>query len=162
VSPPTAAPLPRRGAWARAGLVLVVVVALDQVVKALVTGALQRGEQRDLLGPVKLVNTRNSGVAFGQLQDGGVIVSLVIALALGALLAYFARNATRSLVWLPTGMLLGGALGNIVDRVREGAVVDFLKLPHWPAFNVADSSITVGVVILLVVVERGERARDRA
>ena len=59
-------------------------------------------------------------------------------------------------------MLLGGALGNIVDRVREGAVIDYLKLPHWPAFNVADAAITVGVVILLVVVERGERARDRA
>jgi signal peptidase II len=161
VSPRTAAPSPR-GAWARAGLVLVAVLALDQIVKALVTGALERGEQRDLLGPIKLVNTRNSGVAFGQLQDGGIVVSLVIALALGALLVYFTRNATRPLVWLPTGMLLGGALGNIVDRVREGAVIDFLKFPHWPAFNVADSAITVGVVILLVVVERGERARDRA
>jgi signal peptidase II len=161
VSESTAAPS-LRGAWSRAGLVLVVVLASDQIVKALVTGALARGEQRDLLGPLKLVNTRNTGVAFGQLQDGGIIVSLVIALALGALLVYFTRNAQRPLVWLPTGMLLGGALGNIVDRVREGAVIDFFKVPHWPAFNVADSAITVGVVILLVVVERGERARDRA
>lgn len=161
MSGPTAAPS-RRGAWSRAGAVLVAVLAADQIVKALVTDALLRGEQRDLLGPVKLVNTRNTGVAFGQLQDGGIIVSLVIALALGALLVFFARNAGRPLVWLPTGMLLGGALGNIVDRVREGAVIDFVKLPHWPAFNVADASITLGVVILLVVVERGERARDRA
>jgi signal peptidase II len=161
VSGPTAAPS-RRGAWSRVAVVLVAVLATDQIVKALVTGALARGEQRDLLGPAKLVNTRNTGVAFGQLQDGGIIVSLVIALALGALLVYFTRHARRPLVWLPTGMLLGGALGNIVDRVREGAVIDFLKLPHWPAFNVADSAITVGVVILLVVVERGERARDRA
>ena len=156
----TAAPQLR--AWSRAALVLVAVLATDQFVKALVTGALVRGEQRDLLGPVKLVNTRHTGVAFGQLQDGGIIVSLVIALALGALLVYFARHASTPLIWLPTGMLLGGALGNIVDRVREGAVIDYLKLPHWPAFNVADSAITVGVVILLVVVERGERARDRA
>jgi signal peptidase II len=161
VSGSTAAPS-LRGAWSRAGLVLVAVLATDQIIKALVTDGLLRGEQRDLLGPVKLVNTRNTGVAFGQLQDGGIIVSLVIALALGALLVYFTRNAQRPLVWLPTGMLLGGALGNIVDRVREGAVIDFLKLPHWPAFNVADAAITVGVVILLVVVERGERARDRA
>jgi signal peptidase II len=160
VSGPTAAASLRAGS--RAGVVLVAVLAADQFVKALVTGALQRGEQRDLLGPLKLVNTRNTGVAFGQLQDGGIIVSLVIALALGALLVYFARNAQRPLIWLPTGMLLGGALGNIVDRVREGAVIDYLKLPHWPAFNVADSAITVGVVILLVVVERGERAKDRA
>jgi signal peptidase II len=151
-----------RSAWARAGLVLVVVLAADQIVKALVTSALERGEERDLVAGIKLINTRNSGVAFGQLQDGGAIVAVVIAVAIGALLVYFARHAQQPLVWLPTGMLLGGALGNIVDRVREGAVVDFLKLPHWPAFNVADAAITVGVVILLVVMERGDRARAAA
>ncbi len=158
MSSATAAPS-RRGAWARAGVVLVAVLVADQVVKQLVTGSLQRGEVRDLVWFVDLVNTRNSGVAFGQLQNGGVIVSVVIALALTALLVFFARNAQRPLVWLPTGMLLGGALGNIVDRLREGAVIDYLKLPHWPAFNVADASITVGVVILLVVIERDDRAR---
>jgi signal peptidase II len=148
-----------RGAWARAGLVLAGVLAADQLVKALVVGALERGEQRDLVAGIKLVNTRNSGVAFGQLQDAGALVAVVIAIAVGALLVYFGRHAHIPLVWLPTGMLLGGALGNIVDRIREGAVVDFLKLPYWPAFNVADASITVGVVILLVVIERDDRAR---
>jgi signal peptidase II len=142
--------------------VLAAVLAADQIVKALVTSALERGEERDLIAGIRLVNTRNSGVAFGQLQDGGAIVAVVIAVAIGALLVYFARHAQQPLVWLPTGMLLGGALGNIVDRVREGAVVDFLKLPHWPAFNVADAAITVGVVILLVVMERGDRARASA
>jgi signal peptidase II len=161
VSARTGAPSPR-GAWARAGVVLVVVLAADQIVKALVTSALARGEERDLVAGIKLINTRNSGVAFGQLQGGGAIVAIVIAVAIGALLVYFARHAQQPLVWLPTGMLLGGALGNIVDRVREGAVVDFLKLPHWPAFNVADSAITIGVVILLVVMERGDRARASA
>ena len=160
MSPATAAPS-RRGAWARAGVVLIAVLASDQVVKQLVTGSLERGEVRDLVWFVDLVNTRNSGVAFGQLQNGGVIVSIVIALALTALLVFFARNAQRPLVWLPTGMLLGGALGNIVDRVREGAVIDFLKVPHWPAFNVADAAITLGVVMLLVVIERGDRAARR-
>ena len=147
-----------RGAWARAGLVLAAVLAADQGVKAFVTSSLARGEERDLVAFVKLVNTRNTGVAFGQLQNGGAIVTVVIAIAIGALLLYFARHAAQRLMWLPTGMLLGGALGNIVDRIREGAVVDFLKLPHWPAFNLADASITVGVVILLVVIERGDRA----
>jgi signal peptidase II len=160
VSAATAAPS-RRGAWARAGVVLVAVLVADQVVKKLITGSLERGEVRDLVWFVDLVNTRNSGVAFGQLQNGGVIVSVVIALALTALLVFFARNAQRPLVWLPIGMLLGGALGNIVDRVREGAVIDFLKVPHWPAFNVADAAITLGVVILLVVIERGDRAARR-
>ncbi len=141
---------------------LAVVLAADQLVKALIVGALERGEERDLVLAIKLVNTRNSGVAFGQLQDGGVIVAVVIAIAVCALLVYFARHAQVPLIWLPTGMLLGGALGNIVDRIREGAVIDFLKLPYWPAFNVADASITIGVVVLLVVIERGERARARA
>ena len=140
-------------------VVLAAVLAADQVAKALVVGALERGEERDLVLAIKLVNTRNTGVAFGQLQDGGVIVAVVIAIAVCALLAYFARHANVPLIWLPTGMLLGGALGNIVDRIGEGAVIDFVKLPYWPAFNVADASITIGVVILLVVIERGERAR---
>jgi signal peptidase II len=161
VSPRTSAGSPR-GAWARTGLVLVLVLALDQIVKALVISALELGEERDLVAGIRLVNTRNSGVAFGQLQDGGAIVAVVIAVAIGALLVYFARHAQQPLVWLPTGMLLGGALGNIVDRLREGAVIDFLKLPYWPAFNVADASITIGVVILLVVMERGDRARASA
>ena len=162
MSAPTAGGPSLRGAALRAAGVLALVLAADQVVKQLVTGSLERGEVRDLVWFVDLVNTRNSGVAFGQLQNGGVIVSIVIVLALAALLVFFARNAQRPLIWLPTGMLLGGAVGNIVDRVREGAVIDYLKLPHWPAFNVADASITVGVVILLVVIERGDRAADRA
>jgi signal peptidase II len=137
--------------------VFALVLAADQLAKALVVSALTRGEQRELIAGIKLVNVRNSGVAFGQLQDGGAIVAVVIALAVLALLAYFVRNGARPLIWLPTGMLLGGALGNIVDRVREGAVVDFIKLPHWPAFNVADSAITVGVVVLLFVMERTAR-----
>ena len=161
MNPATAAPA-ARGAWMRAAAVLVVVLAADQILKALVTGSLERGESRDLLWFVDLVNTRNTGVAFGQLQNGGVIVSVVIAIALTALLVFFARNARRPLVWLPTGMLLGGALGNITDRIREGAVIDFVKLPHWPAFNLADAAITTGVVILFVVIERANRAADRS
>jgi signal peptidase II len=148
---------PAPATWARVVAVFALVLAADQVAKALVASALTRGEQRELIAGIKLVNVRNSGVAFGQLQDGGAIVAVVIALAVLALLAYFVRNGARPLIWLPTGMLLGGALGNIVDRVREGAVVDFIKLPHWPAFNVADSAITVGVVVLLFVMERTAR-----
>ena len=60
----------------------------------------------------------------------------------------------RRLIWLPTGLLLGGAAGNLIDRVRLGAVTDFVKLPHWPAFNVADICITVGVIVLIYVLER--------
>jgi signal peptidase II len=148
-----------RATWLRTGLVLVCVVATDQLVKALVTGSLERGEQREIVGGIKLVNTRNTGVAFGQLQGGGIIVAVLIGVAVIALLAYVARNAQRRWLWLPAGLLLGGAVGNVIDRVREGAVVDFLKLPHWPAFNVADAAITVGVLVLVLVMERGDGAR---
>ena len=119
----------------------------------------QRGEERDIVAGIKLVNVRNSGVAFGQLQNAGVIVAIVIAIALTALVVYFARNRARPWIWLPTGMLLGGALGNVVDRLTEGAVIDFLKLPYWPAFNVADSAITIGVVVFVLLMERGDADR---
>jgi signal peptidase II len=161
VSARTGPPSPP-AAWARAGLVFACVVIADQAVKALVTSSLQRGEVRGIVAGVKLVNVRNSGVAFGQLQDGGTIVAAVIAAAVLALLAYFARNGSRPWIWLPTGLVLGGAVGNVVDRLREGAVVDFVKLPHWPAFNVADSAITIGVIVLLLVMERGDGSRRPA
>ncbi|MEA2227469.1 MAG: signal peptidase, partial [Solirubrobacteraceae bacterium] len=94
---------------------------------------------------------------------GGAIVTAVVALALLALLGYFATHVARPLFWLPTGMLFGGALGNVIDRVREGAVTDFIQLPlGFPAFNVADMSITFGVLLLLYVLERdGASGHDR-
>ncbi|MBI5105031.1 MAG: signal peptidase II [Solirubrobacterales bacterium] len=147
----------RGRAWARALLVVGGVVALDQVTKALVRGGIARGEEDPVLPAVKLVHVRNEGVAFGAFSGGGIIVVVLVAAALAALLAYFATHADRPLIWLPTGLLLGGALGNIIDRVRDGAVTDFIKLPHWPAFNVADIAITVGVLALLYVLERSDR-----
>jgi len=148
-------------AWTRAVLVAAAVVALDQAVKALVRGSMQVGERRDLAAFLDLVHVRNRGVAFSALEGRTTLVVVVIAVAMGALLWYFARNAARPLMWAPTGLLLGGAVGNLVDRVRLGAVTDFLKLPNWPAFNVADIAITVGVVGLLAVVELGDRAERR-
>jgi signal peptidase II len=148
-------------AWARAALVAAGVLALDQGTKALVRGGLALGEEDAVLPAVKLVHTRNSGVAFGTFAGGGTLVSALVLVALLALVLYFATHATKPLIWLPTGMLLGGAVGNIIDRVRDGAVTDFVKLPAWPAFNVADASITLGVLLLFVVVERSERAAAR-
>jgi signal peptidase II len=148
--------------WGRVAGVLAVVVVADQILKQVVTTQIGRGQRESVVAGIQIVNVRNTGVAFGQLQDGGAIVAVVIALAVGTLLAYFARHAQRRLMWLPTGMLLGGALGNVVDRVREGAVVDFIKLPYWPAFNLADSAITLGVIALLLVIENSDGARGSA
>ena len=142
------------GAWGRVALVAAGVVALDQATKALVRASVDIGDSDGVFPGVEIVHVRNEGVAFNQLGGGGTVVAVVVAVALLALLAYFATHLHKPLAWLPTGMLLGGALGNILDRVRDGAVTDFIKLPAWPAFNVADTSITFGVLVLLYVLER--------
>jgi signal peptidase II len=146
-------------AWARVLVVGIVVVAVDQLSKSAVEGSIVPGEARGVLPGIQLVNTRNRGVAFGFLPGSHVGVTILIVVALVALLIYFARHATMHLIWLPTGMLLGGALGNIVDRVRHGSVTDFIKLPlGWPPFNLADTSITIGILILFLLIDRSRRA----
>lgn len=138
---------------------MVGVVAADQLSKRAVERSIVPGEERKLLPGVQLVNTRNHGVAFGFLPGNHIGVTILIGVALLLLLAYFSRHASVPLIWLPTGMLLGGALGNIVDRVRDGAVTDFIKLPlGWPPFNLADASITLGVVVLFLVIDHARRA----
>jgi signal peptidase II len=144
----------RAAVWARVGLVLALVVLLDQVTKALVRNGMEVGKEDAILPAVTLVHVRNTGVAFGAFSGGGIIVVVLVALALSALLFYFVTHIDKPLIWLPTGMLLGGSIGNIIDRVRDGAVTDFVKLPAWPAFNVADISITFGVLVLLWVIEQ--------
>jgi signal peptidase II len=142
------------GAWLLAALVMVGVIAIDQLSKHLVRGSIPGGDERRFLPGVQLVDTRNHGVAFGFLTGNQVVVTILISLALLVLLAYFARHTSLMLIWLPTGMLLGGALGNIVDRLRSGSVTDFIKLPlGWPPFNLADASITAGIVLLYLVLE---------
>ena len=137
-------------AAATAGLV----VALDQATKQLAATDIAPNEQVAVIPGLDLTNTRNTGVAFGALEGGGAVVAVLIAVSLALLLAYFVANRNRPWLWLPVGMLLGGALGNLADRSREGAVIDFIDPVAWPAFNVADSCIVVGVLVLLWVVER--------
>jgi signal peptidase II len=135
------------------------VVAVDQLTKALVRGGLELGERRNVVGGVELVNVRNPGVAFGFLSGGGAVLVVGTALALLALVFFFATHTGRPLVWLPTGLLLGGAVGNLIDRAREGSVTDFVKFPHFPAFNCADMAITLGVLVLIYVLEGPPRRR---
>jgi signal peptidase II len=145
---------PALAAWLRAGLVVLGVVALDQLTKRQVEHSIVPGEERRLLPAVQLVDARNHGVAFGFLPGHHMAVTIVIGVAVLGLLAYFLRHSTKPLIWLPTGMLIGGALGNIIDRLRDGSVTDFIKLPlGWPPFNLADASITFGVLLLVLVVE---------
>jgi signal peptidase II len=148
------------GAWTLALVVLAVVLALDQLAKHAVRSSIVPGEERRFLPAVQLVNTRNHGVAFGFLPGSQTVVTILIALALLILLAYFARHATRPMMWLPTGLLIGGALGNILDRLRDGSVTDFIKLPlGWPPFNLADASITIGILALFILIDGSRRTR---
>jgi signal peptidase II len=141
-------------AWARAGVVALLVLVVDQLSKHLVRQSIVPGEEQRFLPGVELVNTRNHGVAFGFLPGHQILVTIVIGVAVVALLFYFQRNAERPLIWLPTGLLIGGAVGNIVDRLRAGSVTDFVKLPlGWPPFNLADASIVIGVALLVLIVE---------
>ena len=153
--------LTRRGAILRAVIVLAVVIGLDQLTKHTIAAGIAPGEQQKFLPAINFVHVRNSGVAFGLFSGGGLLVLAVTLIALGLLLTYFLLRPQRPWLWLPTGMLIGGALGNLIDRVANGSVIDFIKLPDWPAFNVADMSITFGVLALLWVLE-GPRRDERS
>jgi signal peptidase II len=139
--------------WFRALATVAGVVAVDQATKAIAVASLDRGEKVNVFLGIDLTHVRNKGVAFGALSGGGTLVVVLIAVAIVLLLVYFAANTNRPLLWLPVGLVMGGALGNLVDRAREGAVIDFVDPVFWPAFNLADASIVIGVLALLYVIE---------
>lgn len=152
----------RRGAWLRAALAAAVFLALDQLTKQIVVHSLARNESVNVFFGINITNVRNKGVAFGVLGKGGLPVTLLTVLAVSFLIGYFAMRATTPWLWLPVGVIAGGAFGNLLDRVREGAVVDFIDPMLWPAFNVADTGIVLGILGLLYVVEGPPRKRARA
>ena len=155
-------PASRRVAFARAFAVVVAVLVLDRITKHLVVSGIAVGDVHKFLPGVNLVDVRNSGVAFGFFAGGGVLVLILTLTALAALVAYFVVRPQRPLLWLPTGLLVGGAIGNLIDRISNGSVTDFIKLPFWPAFNVSDMAITFGVLVLLYVLEGPHRRRESA
>jgi signal peptidase II len=137
---------------------------VDQATKAIAVASLERGESVNVFFGIDLTHVRNTGVAFGALAGGGGIVLVLVACALGILVVYFARHVRTPGMWVPVGLIVGGALGNLADRAREGTVIDFIDPIAWPAFNVADIAVVVGVLGLFYVAEgprRGNR-RERA
>ena len=138
----------RERGWRLALATAGIVVAIDQVLKALVEENLVLGQDEQLIGPVELTLVHNEGVAFGLADGGGVPVLLLGLIALGVMLAVFAYAADRPGMWFAMGLLAGGAAGNLADRVRIDSVIDYIDFPAWPAFNFADIAITVGVALL--------------
>jgi signal peptidase II len=141
-------------AWRLAAVTAAAVVALDQITKQIAAASIAPGDSENVFFGLDITNIRNTGVAFGALKGAGLAVLALTLLALTALLVYFALNArTRPMLWLPVGMVVGGALGNLADRARIGAVIDFIDPKFWPAFNLADAAIVLGILGLLYVIE---------
>jgi len=148
-------------AIARALTIVVAVLVVDRLTKHAVVTGIAVGDVHKFLPGVNLVDVRNTGVAFGFFAGGGAIVLILTLAALTALVVYFLLRPTRRGLWIPTGLLVGGAVGNLIDRLANGWVTDFIKLPLWPAFNVSDMAITFGVLALLYVLEGSPSRRGR-
>ena len=158
--PPPAGPEPHsagaerdtRPWWAapEAWLLFVAGLAADQLSKAAITANLVRGESWPVDGFFRFTHSRNTGTIFGLLQDQGLLLTIVSFAALGAILLFFRESAFPSrLTRVAVGMMLAGAIGNLLDRLRLGFVVDFIDIGPWPIFNLADSLIVVGIGIIV-------------
>lgn len=145
--------------WLVLALVAGAAVIADQLTKQVVGRTLTLGESVDILGPFSIHHVQNSGIAFGLFASRTSIVIAVTAVAVCAMLVFFARSGRRHPV-LPValGLVLGGSVANFIDRVRLGHVTDFLDVIAWPAFNLADTFIVVGVGILFATLVVGDRS----
>lgn len=130
--------------------VALAVVVSDQLVKAVVKSSLALGERIEVFPGLQLVNVRNTGVAFGLFAGSGAVLILVGLLMLVLLSTHFAKRVggPYTPVWI--GLLVGGALSNVLDRAYGGAVTDYVDPVLWPAFNLADAAIVAGVIGLVI------------
>jgi len=149
------------GVWQWAGLAAVALAAVtaDQVTKHVVTSTLALDQSEHVIGPLSIHHVQNAGIAFGLFSSATAVVTAVTAGAVIWMLVFFARSGARHPV-LPAalGLLIGGSTSNLVDRIRLHHVTDFIDLKWWPAFNLADSFIVVGVGILLAALIAADRA----
>jgi len=147
-----------RRQWLGLGSIALAAVFADQLTKQIVSSALSLGESVHIAGPFSIHHVQNSGIAFGLFSDATSIVIVLTALAVAWMVVFFARSGQRHPV-LPValGFVLGGSTSNLLDRVRLGHVTDFLDIRYWPAFNLADTFIVVGVAILFAALAGADR-----
>ena len=150
-------------------VVAVVVFVLDRITKIVVESSLPAGSSVDVVGRwVRISHVTNSGAAFGLLPERTTLLSMLSVVAVVAIVFYYRRLAADSrLIAATLGMQLGGAFGNLIDRVRQGYVVDFVDVgipdgPRFWSFNVADSSIVVGIIAVTALLWWQERQQPRA
>ena len=148
--------------WLSLAAVALAALAADQLTKAIVTSRLDMSDEVHVAGPFSIHHVTNSGIAFGLFARATSIVILLTALAVTWMLYFFARSGSRHPV-LPValGLVIGGSVSNLLDRVRLGHVTDFIDLTYWPAFNLADSFIVVGVAALLLALVAADRNSAR-
>ena len=149
--------------WLGLAAIVLAAVAADQLTKHIVTGRLRLDAGVHVVGPLWIHHVQNSGIAFGLFSSATPVVIVLTGLAVAWMLVFFARSGARHPV-LPValGLVIGGSASNLLDRVRLGYVTDFLDLRFWPAFNLADSFIVIGVGILLAAMLAAEREPRRA
>jgi signal peptidase II len=149
---------PTARAWGLAAILCGVVVAGDQAVKSTIEAQITPGEVVEVLGPLSLTLAHNDGVAFGLAGGAGAGLVLVTAAALALIVYVFSRDPARPGMWVAVGLLAGGALGNLIDRLTAGEVTDYIDVGSWPAFNLADVAITCGVLLLVLLYLRDAEA----
>ena len=138
--------------WLALGAIAFAAIAADQLTKHIVTSRLALDEGTHVVGPFWIHHVQNSGIAFGLFASATAVVIVLTGVAVAWMLTFFARSGARHpILPLALGLVIGGSLSNLIDRVRLGHVTDFLDFKYWPAFNLADSFIVIGVVILFVV-----------
>jgi len=148
--------------WLGLAAVAVAAILADQVTKHVVASQIALGDAVHVLGPFSIRHVQNTGIAFGLFAGATSLVVVLTAVAVVWMLVYFARSGARHPV-LPValGLVIGGSVSNLVDRVRLGYVTDFLDFRYWPAFNLADSFIVVGVLLILGALVLADRTATR-
>ena len=148
--------------WLALAAIAVAAVGADQLTKYIVSSRLALDDGVHVVGPFWIHHVRNSGIAFGLFASATVIVILATGIAVTWMLVFFARSGARHPV-LPValGLVIGGSVSNLLDRVRLGYVTDFLDFRFWPAFNLADSFIVLGVLVLLAALLLPQRVQKR-
>jgi signal peptidase II len=149
--------------WFGLAAIALAAIAADQLTKHLVTSQLPLDDEVQVVGPLSIHHVQNSGIAFGLFASATAAVIVLTTIAVGWMIGYFARSGARHpLLPVAVGLLIGGSASNLADRVRLGHVTDFLDFRYWPAFNLADSFIVIGVGMLLAALIAADRAPRRS
>jgi signal peptidase II len=147
-----------RARWRRFVLLAGIVLVADQVAKAIVRGSMAPGETHEIFPGFALSRVTNEGIAFGLFPGRQSVVAVLTVVALSAIALTLAGFAHRHpMVSAGGGLLVGGSVGNLVDRLMHDGVTDYLDPAHWPAFNLADVGIVVGAALIVLGLLQSER-----